>query len=38
MVENQQQWCMFGAMVIPIKETAGSSLHGDGKPERALAS
>src|SRR3984893_13786509 len=35
MVENQQQWLMFGAMVIPIMEFAGSSLHDDGKPERA---
>ena len=35
MVETQQQWLMFGAMVIPIMEFAGLSLHYDGKPERA---
>jgi hypothetical protein len=43
MVETQQQWLMFGAMVIPIMELSGlscattenQSLHDDGKPERA---
>src|SRR6266403_3248942 len=35
MVETQQQWLMFGAMVIPIIQLTGLSLHDDGKPERA---